>query len=52
MTGFDGLNVLITGAATGLGAATAIGLARGGRSGDHELCFKRCRSGGDGRCLS
>ena len=32
MAGFDGLNVLITGAGTGLGAATAIGIARqGGR---------------------
>jgi 3-oxoacyl-[acyl-carrier protein] reductase len=30
MAGFDGLNILITGAATGLGAATAIGLARQG----------------------
>ena len=27
MAGFDGLNILITGAATGLGAATAMGLA-------------------------
>lgn len=32
MGAFDGLNVLITGAATGLGAATAVGVARqGGR---------------------
>ena len=32
MAGFDGLNVLITGAGTGLGASTAIGIARqGGR---------------------
>ena len=30
MAGFDGLNILITGAATGLGAATATGLARQG----------------------
>jgi 3-oxoacyl-[acyl-carrier protein] reductase len=30
MTRFDGMNVLITGAATGLGAATAIGMARQG----------------------
>ncbi len=30
MAGFDGLNILITGAATGLGAATAMGLARQG----------------------
>jgi 3-oxoacyl-[acyl-carrier protein] reductase len=30
MTGFDGLNVLVTGAATGLGAATAVGVARQG----------------------
>jgi 3-oxoacyl-[acyl-carrier protein] reductase len=30
MAGFDGLNILITGAATGLGAATALGLARQG----------------------
>jgi 3-oxoacyl-[acyl-carrier protein] reductase len=30
MAGFDGLNLLITGAATGLGAATAIGVARQG----------------------
>jgi 3-oxoacyl-[acyl-carrier protein] reductase len=30
MAGFDGLNILITGAATGLGAATAIGVAREG----------------------
>jgi NAD(P)-dependent dehydrogenase (short-subunit alcohol dehydrogenase family) len=30
MAGFDGLNILITGAATGLGAATAVGVARQG----------------------
>jgi len=30
MAGFDGLGVLITGAATGLGAATAVGVARQG----------------------
>ena len=30
MAGFDGLNVLVTGAATGLGAATAVGVARNG----------------------
>lgn len=30
MAGFDGLNVLITGAASGLGAATALGVARQG----------------------
>jgi 3-oxoacyl-[acyl-carrier protein] reductase len=30
MAGFDGLNILITGAATGLGAATAVGVAREG----------------------
>jgi 3-oxoacyl-[acyl-carrier protein] reductase len=30
MASFDGLNVLITGAATGLGAATAVGVARQG----------------------
>ena len=30
MAGFDGLNVLVTGAATGLGAATAVGVARQG----------------------
>jgi 3-oxoacyl-[acyl-carrier protein] reductase len=30
MAGFEGLNILITGAATGLGAATAVGLARQG----------------------
>lgn len=30
MTGFDGLSILITGAATGLGAATAVGVAREG----------------------
>lgn len=30
MAGFDGLNVLVTGAATGLGAATAMGAARQG----------------------
>jgi len=30
MAGFDGLNVLVTGAATGLGAATAVSVARQG----------------------
>ena len=30
MAGFDGLDVLVTGAATGLGAATAVGVARNG----------------------
>jgi 3-oxoacyl-[acyl-carrier protein] reductase len=30
MSGFDGLSVLVTGATTGLGAATAIGMARQG----------------------
>jgi 3-oxoacyl-[acyl-carrier protein] reductase len=30
MAGFDGLNVLVTGSATGLGAATAVGVARQG----------------------
>jgi len=28
MAGFDGLNVLVTGSATGLGAASGVGLAR------------------------
>jgi NAD(P)-dependent dehydrogenase (short-subunit alcohol dehydrogenase family) len=37
MSSFDGMCALVTGSASGLGAATAIGLAPRRRAGDYQL---------------
>jgi NAD(P)-dependent dehydrogenase (short-subunit alcohol dehydrogenase family) len=41
MTAFDGMCALVTGAATGLGAATAVAFARGGARVHRQLPVER-----------